>query len=145
MSSELLAALELMLVEACVAVLAELVVEEVFALPRSPEGVLNTGKCVHLLSAVGKCAMFIETTFVDMELTQISHVESLLYILLRSWQVVVDWSREVSRLLGTALLCELWLESGSSNSEASKGIVCKAVILSLILPVLEGRCGHVWC
>ena len=144
MSPELLAALELMLVEACVAILAELVVEEVFALSSSPEGVLNTRKCVHLLSAVGECAMFIETTFVDMELTQISHVESLLHILLRSWKVVVYWSREVSGLLGIALLCELWLESGSSNSEAGKGSVRKAVILSLILPRLEGLCGDIW-
>ena len=85
MSPDLLAALELMLVEACVSILAELVVEEVFALSRSPEGVVNTGKCVHLLSAVGKCAIFVEASFVDMELTQVSHVESLLHILLRSW------------------------------------------------------------
>lgn len=41
-SSELLAALQLVLVQACVAVLAELVVEEVLALPCPPEGVLYT-------------------------------------------------------------------------------------------------------
>ena len=144
MSPELLAALELMLVEACVSVLAELVVEEVFALSRPPVWVFHTGKCVHLLPAVGKWAVLVEASFIDVELAQISYMESLLDVLLRGRQVVVYWSREVSWLMDVALVSELWLEGGSSHSKPGKGIFLRAVRLSRKLVALEYRCVHVW-
>ena len=76
-----LAALQLVLVEACAAVLAELVVVESSALPGSPEWVVLRGVRVHLFLAVGELAVFVVASAVDIEFAEVGDVEALLDVL----------------------------------------------------------------
>ena len=98
-----LAALQLVLVEACTAILADFVVVESSALSGSPEWVLLAGVCVHLSPAVSELAVFIVTSAIDEEFAEVGNVEPLLDVLFRCGKVAVKLVGKLAWFFGLIL------------------------------------------
>lgn len=117
-----LAALQLVLVEACTAILADFVVVESSALSGSPEWVILAGVCVHLGSAVSELAVFIVTSAIDEEPAEVGDREPLLFILLRCWKITVNLVVNLSAVVVLVCLIDLWLEGRCAHSETCEWV-----------------------